>query len=265
MQDLYSVLGVGRSASPDEIKRAYRRLASQHHPDKGGDTQRFQQIQSAYDVLSDPDKRAQYDNPQPQNFNFGGGFGPQGFDFNNIFEMFGTRFGHQQQQQQRQPRFARMTLWIQITDVASGGMRTVSVGTAQGSQTVEIEIPRGINDGDTVQYPNLAPGGMDLVVTFRIHPNPEWHRQGNNITTEHRVSIWTFILGGEIQVRDVLGNQFKLQIPAGTQPGTTMRMRGRGLQPRHGTPGDLFVRVQAQIPTDIAPELIEYIRQHTAQ
>ena len=262
MQDLYSVLGVSRSASPDEIKRAYRKLASQHHPDKGGDTQRFQQIQSAYDVLGDPNKRAQYDNPQPQGF---GGFGPQGFDFNNIFEMFGTRFGQQQQQQQRQPRFARMTLWIQLSDVASGGMRTVSVGTPHGSHNVEIEIPLGINEGDTVQYPKLAPGGMDLVVTFRIHPNPEWHRQGPNITTEHRVSVWTLILGGEIQVRDVLGNQFKLNIPAGTQPGTTLRMRSRGLPQRHASPGDLYVRVQAQIPRDIPPELIEHIRQHSAQ
>jgi DnaJ-class molecular chaperone len=111
----------------------------------------------------------------------------------------------------------------------------------------------------------LAPGGMDLVVTFRIHPNPEWHRQGANVTTEHKVSIWTLILGGEIQVRDVLGNQFKLNIPAGTQPGTTLRMRGRGLPQRHASPGDLYIKVQAQIPRDIAPELIEHIRQHTAQ
>ena len=172
MKDYYSILGVGRTAASDEIKRAYRKLASQHHPDKGGDTARFQEIEEAYRVLSDPQQRAQFDNPRS---NFGGfRFHEQPFDFNTIFNMFGTQFQHPQRQQR--PAQARMSLWIQLSDVASGGKRTVSVGSSAGSQIVELDIPVGIDDGATVAYPGLAPGGIDLVVTFRIHPNPRWQR-----------------------------------------------------------------------------------------
>jgi curved DNA-binding protein len=258
MKNYYDILGVGREASADEIKRAYRKLASQHHPDKGGDKARFQEIQGAYDALSDPQRRAAHDNPSP--------FGPQGFsfrtnggtfDFENIFNAFGAQFHHPHQQRTQQ---ARMSLWITLQDVAEGGRKTISVGSHQGNVTVEIEIPLNINDGDTVQYPKTGPMGMDLLITFRIHPNPRWQRQGASLVTEETVSIWDLILGAEIPIRDILGNNLSITVPPQTQPGTTFRLRERGLRQRSGPAGDLFIRVQARIPENINSELIELIK-----
>ena len=264
MKNPYETLGVNRDASTDEIKRAYRKLASQHHPDKGGDTARFQEIQTAYDVLGDPQKRAAHDNPQPQGFHGFGpqGFGPEGFDFQTIFNVFGTRFQHPNQQRQQQ---AQMTLWIALEDVVTGGHRDISIGTPAGTSLVQIEIPQGINDGDRVQYPKLAPGGIDLLVTFRIKPDPKWQRNGGNIQTDLLLSIWDLVLGGSVSVHDLIGRELNLTIPQRTQPGTILRCRGKGIPQRGGPNGDLLVRVQANIPNQIDPELIDLIRQKHGQ
>jgi len=263
VKDYYSTLGVSRTAAPDEIKRAYRRLASQHHPDKGGDTARFQEIEEAYRVLSDPQSRAAHDNPQPQGFPGGFNFRSQPFDFDNIFNMFGQQF-HPGQGRPRAAQ-ARMSLWIQLADVAAGGTKTVSVGTSAGSQMIEIEIPRGIDDGSSVVYPGLAPGGVDLAVTFRIHPNPRWQRDGFNLYTDQKVSIWSLITGGDIVVRDILNRELEVHIPPMTQSGQILRCRGRGLPDRANNPGDMMIRIQAEIPRDIPQDLLALIRQQTGR
>lgn len=258
MTDHYATLGVARTASPDEIKRAFRKLASQHHPDKGGDTARFQEIQAAYDVLGDAEKRAVYDNPRPQHqhFNFQ--------DFGNINDIFGQMFSGGFQGFGQHPRrgHVRVTLWISLYDVATGGGRTVSLGTAQGASAVEINIPQGINDGDNVQYAGIGPGGADLVVTFRIKPDSKWQRQGLNLVQEQKVLVWDLILGGTLTVSDILNNQLQITIPPGTQPGTLLRARGRGLPDGRGQTGDMFVRIHTALPTDIAPEIREAIQKY---
>jgi DnaJ-class molecular chaperone len=262
MINYYQTLGVDRDATPDQVKRAYRKLASQHHPDKGGDKNKFQEIEEAYRTLSDPQKRAMHDNPGHGGQH--GGFGNQGpFDFESIFNIFGTRFQHPGHPRQRQQ--ARMSLWITLRDVAHGGHKTISVGTPQGTQTVEIDIPLGINDGDSVQYAGLGPGGMDLLITFRIHPDPQWSRQDLNLSIELTVSVWDLITGGETTLRDLLGNTLSLTVPPRTQPGTVFRLRGRGLSSRNGNSGDILVKLQARIPDSINSELLDLIRQNQDQ
>jgi DnaJ-class molecular chaperone len=207
-------------------------------------------------------KRSEYDNPRQQFGGFGGQHNGQNFDFDSIFSMFGTQF---QNPHARRAQRAQMTLWITLTDVAKGGNRTVSVGTQHGTHAVEIDIPKGINDGDNIQYQGIGPGGMDMIVTYRIHPDPRFVRQHLNLHTEQTVSIWDLILGCDLPVRDILGNEFSMVVPARTQPGTILRLKGKGLPSRAGVQGDLMIKLQARIPNDISPELIEQITQNHSQ
>jgi len=258
MPDHYAALGVARTATPDEIKRAFRKLASKNHPDKGGDTQKFQEIQAAYDVLGDAAKRAQYDNPAPQFAGFPGG---AQFNMGDIFsQMFGGHPGFGAQHPRR--NHMRMSLWITLKDVSTGGNRQVAVGSPQGQATIEIDVPRGINDGDMVQYAGLAPGGQDLVIEFRVHPHPQFRRDGLNLTVEYKCSVWDMILGGDTEIGNLDGSQLVVSIPPLTDNGTTLRLRGRGLQDRKGATGDLFVRLNAVLPKSISPELVTAIQQH---
>jgi DnaJ-class molecular chaperone len=259
MTDYYAALGVPKTATADDIKRAFRKLASQHHPDKGGDTQKFQAIQQAYATLGDEQKRAEYDNPRPQFSGFHGH--PGGVNINDIFgQMFGQQFGQQHQHPRRS--HVRMTLWISLLDVATGGKRTVSLGTQSGVSAVEIEIPLGINDGDNVQYEGIGPGGSDLVVQFKVSPDRKWQRDGLNLTQEVRIDIWNLILGGELTIDTLTGKTLSTQVPARTQPGTMLRLKAQGLRDRTGRTGDIFVRVQTFLPENIPPEIIDAIQKH---
>ena len=258
MSDHYATLGVSKTATTDEIKRAFRKLASQHHPDKGGDTAKFQSIQAAYDTLGDAVKRAEYDNPRPQFSGFPGG---AQFNMNDIFgQMFGGQspFGPQRRPQSH----TRMTLWIRLTDVAQGGTRPVAVGTPQGQSTIEVEIPLGINDGDNVQYQGLAPGGGDLVIQFRVHPDPIWQRNGLDLVTDVTADVWSMILGSDITVQTLTGSTLTTSMPPYTQPKTLIRLRGHGLRDRSGNTGDLMIRVMPTIPKTIRPELLEAIEKY---
>jgi DnaJ-class molecular chaperone len=257
MTNYYQTLGVDRNANSDEIKRAYRKLASQHHPDKGGDKNKFQEIEQAYRTLGDPNKKAQYDSPGFGNFDSNPGFQSATFNFDNIFNMFGAQFHpHMQRQQQ-----AQMSLWITLADAAQGGARTISVGTQQGTMTVEIDIPQGINDNDRVQYARIGPGGMDLIITFRIHNHPRWQRQGQNLICDENIDIWDLIMGCNLTIKDLLNNQLQVTIPPRTQPGTMIRLKGRGMASRQNPVGDLLVRVQGRIPDQIDAALLDQIEQ----
>lgn len=265
VKDYYVTLGVEKTATPDQIKQAYRRLASKFHPDKGGSTEKFQEIQEAYDTLSDPNKRAQYDRPQPQ-VHFHSNMGPNGFNFDDIFNMFGVNM----REHQRQSVDPRVTLWIDLVDVARGGPKLINLQYSGQTNAIEINIPQGIQDGDSVRYAKLGPNGRDLVITFKIKPHPTWQQDGVNLHTQLTVDFWTLIVGGSVPVTDLLGATLMLTIPPNTNPGSTLRMRGRGLPPnslpgRGGNVGDLLIRIQGRIPDNISPELLEAIKQEQSR
>lgn len=256
MKDYYQILGVTKTATAEEIKRAYRSLAMKHHPDRGGDVSKFQEIQEAYAVLSDDVKRQQYDNPRPQ---FSGHAG--GFDFDAIFDMFGADL-----RGQRRSVTPRISLWISLKDAFTGGNRTVAVQVGHNVSNIEISIPAGIQDNDTLRYSKLAPDGQDLIINFRIKPDTEWHRDGLNLVTERTIDIWDLILGTDLTVHDLLGNELVLTVPPQTQPNAILRARGRGFpgralpNQRTQPPGDLLVRLYARIPRPVNEELLEAIR-----
>lgn len=232
----------------------------QHHPDRGGDQNRFQEIQQAYEVLADPARRAQYDQPQQQHININ--WGGQGF--HDIFDMFRRQaFGESGHQTQRRGH-VRMDLWISLEDAARGGGRTVTIGTNVGVNAVNIDIPLAINDGDHVQYSGIAPGGQDLVVTYRIQPHATWQRSGLDLTTTREVIVWDLILGGDIKLVDIHGAELTARIPPKTQPGTRLRLRERGLRTAQGQCGDILLQVQARLPDNIPDQLLAAIREfHT--
>lgn len=257
MKDHYHTLGVGRGASEAEIKQAYRRLASQHHPDKGGSTEQFQAIEEAYRVLSDPDTRQEYDNPRPQPH-----FGSTAFNLDEIFNMFGTRF---QQQQTRQP-VANLQLWITMQDLANPGPRVIAVSSPYGQSQVEIQIPAGIRDGDSVRYPRVAPGQQDLVITYRVRSDPAWQRDVNHVITERIIDVWQAMLGAQVRVPTLRGTDIELSVPAMTQPGTMLRVRGHGLPGRNGAaPGDMLVRISVRLPDHVPDSVLAEIRRSVSK
>ena len=261
MKDYYQILGIARSASADEIKRAYRRLASQHHPDKGGNKERFQEIQEAYNTLGDEERRREYDNPR-QSFNFARG--NPGFNLDEIFNMFGADFRNPQRQ-----AVARLSLWISLEDVIRGGPRSVALQIGNRVSSVEVNIPAGIEDGDTIRYPGLSPDGGDLVIHYRIKPDTRWQREGRNLICQQDVNIWDLLLGCELMITDAIGTTLALTVPPNTQPSSMLRIRGRGIpsstlpgRASNLPPGDLLVRVQARIPDKIHPDILDVIRRH---
>jgi curved DNA-binding protein len=257
VKDYYTILGVSKTATADDIKKAYRKMASQHHPDKGGDTATFQEIQAAYATLSDTQKRAEYDNPSTQFNSFSRN---PGFDFDTIFDMFGV----DPRRQGRRPS-PRVSIWIDLADVIQGGPRTISLQIGDKVTNVEITVPVGILDNDSIRYPNIIDGN-DLIVNYRIKPNNKWLRDGNNLIIDHVIDVWDLVMGTEITIQDPIGRNLAINVPTGTQPGAMLRVRGRGIpgrklpNERGLPPGDILVRLQARFLTEIPEELKEAVR-----
>lgn len=246
--DHYATLGVAKNAAPEDIKRAYRKLAAQHHPDRGGDTAKFQEIQQAYDVLGDPDKRAQYDNPAPQmnNFNFGaGGFTP----FDDIISQF--------MRQQRQAIYGT-TVAVTLEQIAQNQPVEIYINGPQGGRMVRITVPPGVEHGQQMRYEGVLPDAL-LQVTFVVQPHPEFERRGLDVYSTKHVDVFDLILGTKVLVRTVDGTELEVNVPPCFRPGGNLRIPGRGL-PGSGSRGNHYVLIQAMIPDKISDELLTAIR-----
>jgi DnaJ-class molecular chaperone len=241
MTDHYQTLGVNRNASPDEIKRAYRKLASQHHPDKGGDKTRFQEIQAAYATLSDPEQRNQYDNPRPQ-FHGGdpfGGFGgfPPGFE--DIFSAMGGGnpfFGQGFRQQPQRNRILNIQTAISLEEAFHGKDLLANLQLPSGrEQVLEIKIPAGISDGTTLRLAGMgddsipgAPRG-DIHLTVNVHPHHKFARQGDDLLCKVDITCIDAMLGKTITVTTIDGKNLEVTINPGTQHGQILAAAGYGM------------------------------------
>jgi DnaJ-class molecular chaperone len=276
----YEILGVGDQATADEIKRAYRKLASQHHPDKGGDKARFQEIQQAYDTLSDNGRRQQYD---MQRNGMGGPGGMQFHwhssdmnhpDLSEIFRSFGfggDPFGHVRQQQRRN-KDLRIEIPLPLVSTLEEQTKTVSVQTTNGHrETVEVKIPRGVTTGTQIKYTGLGdnlfntlPRG-DLYVQFTVHGADGYVANGIDLYHKISVNCLNAIVGCETIVDGLDGKKFAVTIPAGTQYGSRFRIPHQGLYVLNSShKGDLYIEVEVRVPQDLTSDQLETIKTLTA-
>lgn len=290
--DFYKVLGVPRGASQDEIKGAYRRLARQFHPDVNKDAgaqERFRQVQEAYEVLGDEEKRRVYD--QVGHAGFAGGFpragaGPRqgastwtnvgaaapGADFDpedvsSIFEeVFGAGFGprgrartHSARQRSRAARGADAEADIDIPfEVAlRGGVQSVRIRRGGGPQTIEVKIPKGAATGQRLRIrgagqPSAGAGAPgDLIITLRVGPHPLYRRDGLDVAIDLPLTIVEATLGATIPVPTPSGS-VDLVVPPSTPGGTRMRIKGKGVEAEDGRRGDFFAVVRVVPPRDLS-------------
>lgn len=283
-RDYYDVLGVSRDASLEEIKKAYRKLALEWHPDRNkspGAEERFKEINEAYEVLSDPEKRATYDQFGHAAFTpggmggfegFPGGFtktykkGPFtytyttfggspfegfGFDFEGFsdpFEIFEQFFGGSPFRERR--RVPRYGLTLTFMEAAKGCEKEIIV---EGKKR-KIRIPPGVEDGTRIKF-------SDFYVTIDVKPDKIFQREGDDVFVNQEISLGIAILGGVIEAPTIDG-PIKLRIRPGTQPGTMVRLRGHGIKHLHGYGrGDQYVRLLVKIPEKLTPRQKELIRE----
>jgi len=265
MADAYETLGVPRGASESDIKKAYRRLASQHHPDKGGDTRRFQEIQSAYETLTDPVKRQQHDNPNP----FRSHHGPNGshFEFNfggngpeDIFAQFfsGVHGNPFQQRQARRNKDLRVNLTVSLESTLNPQQKTVSVQTTRGDRfNVDVNIPKGVNNGTTIKYSGMGDNMFesltrgDLYVIINLEYDSEHYQlHGHNVLINLEIDSIDAMLGTDTEIQGIDGKVFLVKIPQGCQFGTKFALSGQGLFVMNSNQrGDLIVNVTVKTPT----------------
>lgn len=243
----------------------------QHHPDRGGDEEKFKEVNEAYQALKDPDKRRMYDQfgttePQqggPGGFNFNAG--PGGFDINDIMSQFG--FGGFARQQMRN-RDITIGVNITLAEVYTGKQILATYRLANGKeQTVDLNIPVGIRQGDRIRFSGMGqqdiqqvPPG-DLYVQVNIQSNQEFEVHGLDLITSRRINVLDLITGKNIDIRTPNGNVIQLKIQKGTQPNTTLRLTGKGLPNRQGNPGSILVKILGQVPQSLEEEDIKKIEQ----
>lgn len=260
----YDVLGISSDASADDIKLAYRRLASKHHPDRGGDAEEFKRVQEAYETLGDPQKRSAYDNPRPQNFHFNfGGVPPGSFD-EFLAEVFQGGFRGFHQQTRTKNNDSLVDININLHQAFCGANLDLLINNRKET----IYIAPGTREGTKIrlqgrgprQYQDLPAG--DLIVRIRNIMMPQGvGRDQDDLYIQLGVNALDLIAGAEIELEHPSGKTLKVRVPAGTQAGSKLRLSNLGF-PNPGNAsmlGHLYVIVQAEIPVITDPELLEQI------
>ena len=255
--DYYSRLGVNKQASPEEVKKAYKKLAMQHHPDRGGDQTTFQKINEAYDTLKDPAKRQRYDSPQPE-------MNVNSANFNDIF----SQFFRQGQQQQRRNADIKIGIDLTLEEVATGKDVLARYTLRNGQETsASLRIHPGIQHGEVINYKGLGdnseprlPRG-DLHIHCRVRRHHRFERDRHHIKTKLSMNVFQLIIGAQIDIPSLTGGIIRVTIPKSSSPGTILSIAGHGLlDARTNRIGNLYVELKGTVP-DLTKEQIEKVRQ----
>lgn len=299
VKDYYKILGVEKTATAEQIKKAYRKLAVKYHPDKNpGDKaaeEKFKELNEAYEVLSDAGKRKKYDQfgenyqyyeqhgGRPEDYDwsqFGGGkqgsytysgnvedmFGG-GEGFSDFFEqLFGSRFAgsHRRQQGPARGRDVQATMEVSLEDAYSGATRQVEVN---GSR-LNIKMKPGLYEGQVIRLKGKGSPGRqsgqqgDLLISIHISPHPQYELKGQDIHTDVPLPLYTAILGGKLTV-PTPATTLSMNIPAGTDSGKVFRLKGKGMPAydHKGTPGDLYIKTVIHIPKNLSAKEKELFQQ----
>lgn len=285
--DYYQTLGVSRSASEDEIQKAYRKLARQYHPDvnkSAGAEDRFKEVGEAYEVLKDPEKRAKYDQygaawkQMEQNGQGFGGFdfngaAAQGADFDSFYDILEHLFGgngragfssfngfrpgfrsHVQYEPRRGEDY-EATIKLTLEEAARGGSRVLTIPRPNGeNRKIRVNIPPGVSPGRRIRLAGQGGQGDrdagDLYLIADILPHPKWVLSGNDLHTQLKVPAWMVALGGKADLTTLTG-KVKVNVPKGSSSGTEIRLRGQGYPGEDGT-GDLYAEIQIEMPSRLS-------------
>jgi curved DNA-binding protein len=281
--DYYQILGVAKTATDKEIKNAFRKLARKYHPDLNPDNEdakrKFQQLNEANEVLSDPDKRKKYDQygehwqhgeqyeqthqrhqqSGRQAFDFEGFGGGGAGDFSDFFRsMFGNAAGAgggQRRQSGLRGQDYNADLQLNLKDISETHKQTLTVN----GKKIRINIPAGVEHGQTIKItghggPGMhgGPGG-DLYIKFSVADDPHFKRKGNDLHSTAKLNLYTAVLGGDIMVETLTG-KVKVKVMAETQNGTKIKLKGKGMPiyKKEGQFGDLYVTYDVQVPTNLS-------------
>jgi len=277
-KDFYKVLGVDKKAAADEIKKKYRALARDLHPDKTkGDSEKeekFKAVSEAYEILSDAKKRAEYDEARslferggfraPQ----GGGF--QGGDFSDVFgggnpqDIFANLFGGGGRRGPRKGQDLQTEATITFRESVFGTTLDLRLATDRGqAQNISARVPTGVNDGAKIRVKGKGAQGEagpgDLFIQLHVKPHPIFSRKGENLIITLPVTFTEAALGADVKVPTMAGDDVTVRIAPGTPNGRTLRVKGRGIT-KGSTTGDLLVTVEVQVPQRIDGKALEALK-----
>lgn len=275
-KDYYKILGVSKNASEDEIKKAFKKLARKYHPDvnkEPGAEDKFKEINEAYTVLSDAEKRKFYDTygttagsghwqgPPPGQGGFGGFTGNAG-DFSDFFQQlfgnfagrggggFGDLFGEATRQGQRRVGGdLEAELPLALEEAYRGGEKTISIG----SERIAVKIPPGVREGQKIRLAGKGRAGGDLYLHIKLQSRPDMRLEGDDLYTVVEVPAPVAVLGGKVRVQ-TLDGAVEMTIPKRTQAGRKLRLGGKGWPRKDKSRGDQYTEIRVTIPTNPSPE-----------